>query len=115
MLVLDKEKYDMTYAAFPKELKLEIIEIYLKEYPVKLKNIETYFGNNDMNALSKEAHSLKGIVGSMFAEETRLICRKIEEKAMNGEEDALEPLIANLKESLEKVLSDIDDLKSSLN
>lgn len=83
------------------ELLAEIFQVFIAEAPDRRKAMETALAAGDLDGLSRLAHSLKGVAGTMFAEPLRQAAYALEKGAKAG--DAAEAarltdaLLASLK------------------
>lgn len=108
MRVIDKVSFLDTFQYFDRSIVVEIIDIFLKEYPERLEALKKDIEKNDFEALRFDAHSLKGVVSNFVAEQTVSLARQMEFKA--GEKDATGLPI--LHQQLEQSVVDlVDDLK----
>jgi histidine phosphotransfer protein HptB len=67
------------------ELLGEIFRIFLSEVPERRTKILAALAAGDLDRLARLAHSLKGVAGTMFAEELRLMAYDLELAARNGD------------------------------
>ncbi len=82
--IINKLYFDDNFQYFDKETVLEIIDLYLTEYPERIIKLEKHIAETDLKSLRETAHSLKGVI-SYFGAPTLLdLIRKIEEDSRNG-------------------------------
>lgn len=82
---------------------LEImIETFLEEMPLELKNLDSHLQNQDWNSIQKNAHKIKSMISSMGMKETLEFVREIENLAEKGEDfNSIGELLLRVKENCE--------------
>lgn len=90
------------------ELLGEIFRIFLSEVPERRANILAALAAGDLERLSRLAHSLKGVAGTMFAEELRLMAYDLELAARNGDGARSASCGAEALELLGRVAGELD-------
>jgi HPt (histidine-containing phosphotransfer) domain-containing protein len=99
-LVLDLDKLRQR---FDDDLELlnEIFHVFIAEAPGRRADMEQALAAGDLSGLSRSAHSLKGVAGTMFAEPLRRAAYALEMAAKEGDADRSAPLTAALLDLLE--------------
>ena len=82
--VINKRLFDENFQYFDKDVTLEIIDLYLTEYPERITKLDKQLEESDLNAVRETAHSLKGVISYFGAPALLDLVRKIEEDARNG-------------------------------
>lgn len=90
------------------ELLEEIFRVFLAEVPDRTRNIRTALADGDLPRLSGLAHSLKGVAGTMFAEQLRQAAYAVEMAAKAGDTSGLAELAEVLLEMLRKTSSELN-------
>ena len=70
----------MTYGDFGAEMINEIIDIYISEHEDRFKTLKQNIAEGDMDALGKNAHSLKGATAVLYDNEVAELARQLEMK-----------------------------------
>ncbi|MCK9452012.1 MAG: Hpt domain-containing protein [Bacteroidales bacterium] len=108
MKVIDKPAFLDTFQYFDKPIVVEIIDIFINEYPDRIQRIEKAIREKDFTALKFDAHSMKGVIANFVATEPHQLAKELEMKGMNQDGSSLDELFEALKKS---TISLIDDLK----
>lgn len=67
------------------ELLNEIFHVFIAETPGRRADMEQALASGDLSGLSRSAHSLKGVAGTMFAEPLRRAAYALEMAAKAGD------------------------------
>lgn len=79
-----------------------MIETFLEEMPLELKNLDSHLQNQDWNSIQKNAHKIKSMISSMGMKETLEFVREIENLAEKGEDfNSIGELLLRVKENCE--------------
>jgi histidine phosphotransfer protein HptB len=89
------------------ELLEEIFRVFIAEAPDRRGNIRAALDNGDMVRLSGLAHSLKGVAGTMYAEELRQAALALEMAAKVGGTGEIADLVATLLDTLARTAEDL--------
>jgi len=89
------------------ELLGEIFHIFLSEVPDRRTNILAALATGDLDRLSRLAHSLKGVAGTMFAEDLRRAAYDLEIASRNGDGAQSAHLGAEALELLGRVAAEL--------
>ncbi len=76
------------------ELLAEIFRVFVAETPGRRREFEAALGQGDMGRLAHQAHSLKGVAATMFAEPLRQAAYALETAAKAGDTAAVVGLTA---------------------
>ena len=93
-------------------IKLE--EIYNRRYAALDIDVDNCINNNDSVKLRETAHSIKGLVGMMAADESWEIAKDIEQKAGEGNFDEAVKRIGELRMHLAEISEDLKIIKEYL-
>ena len=108
--MINRETFSMNYEIFDKEIVKEIIDIYIQEYPIRMKNIKQYIADNKLEELYKEAHSLKGVTTNFFDEDTVELARQLESKSKENDNSGLEEIYDELLITSQKLIDELEVL-----
>lgn len=111
MKTIDEAAFFDTFQYFDKSIVLEIIDIFIREQPERMKAIKTGIQNKDLKTLKFDAHSLKGVVANFMAAKPEQIARELENKATAGDDSGLEALYASLEKASADLLDDLQELR----
>ena len=86
-----------------RSLVQELIAIFLRQTPERLRVLRAAIENGDFIKASEEAHSLKSSCGYLGALKMEELCREVEETAAEAGRDRLAQLAARLGDAFEVV------------
>ena len=78
------------------ELVKELLELYLKDTPKKLKDIEKHLSNNNLPEVHLLAHSIKGASANVCMEFMKDIASNLEIKAKEADQNTCKKLFSDL-------------------
>lgn len=108
MKVIDKQVFMDTFQYFDKPIVVEIIDIFINEYPERMNTLKRDIDNLDFKSLKFDAHSLKGVVSNFVAPETQNLAKILELKGSENDSTELYETFS----ALEKATADlVEDLK----
>lgn len=111
MKVIDETSFFETFQYFDKSIVVEIIELFIAEYPERIASIQKNIEQGDFNGLKFNTHSLKGIVANFFAEDPQNYARELESKGMNNDADGLDDLFQKLDQSCLQLIDELRLIK----
>ncbi len=111
--MIDKKQFLENFQYFDNEVVLEIINIFIDEYPERMETLRKNIDDKDFEQLKFNAHSLKGVVANFVAPEVQELARQLEMKGAGKDIENVEPLYAELKEKTVLVVSELEALKSN--
>lgn len=82
------------------ELLHEIIEVFIECMPDQLAQLRTAIDNTDYNQIADEAHGIKGMVSSFYAEPATTLASSLEQNARLNKGDELPQLMTELTAAL---------------
>ena len=89
------------------ELLAEIFRVFVAETPGRRTDFEAALAAGDMGRLTHQAHSLKGVAGTMFAEDLRRAAYDLEIASRNGDGAQSAHLGAEALELLGRVAAEL--------
>ncbi|MDP3462308.1 MAG: Hpt domain-containing protein [Bacteroidales bacterium] len=113
MKVIDKSSFLDTFQYFDKEIVVEIIDIFLQEYPGRLVNIKKDIESGDFDALKFDAHSLKGVVSNFVAKAPQDYAKELEMKGTIKDSTDLLDTFQKLEISIYDLVDDLNELRSA--
>ncbi len=113
MPIIEKERFLENFQYFDKEVVLDIINIFLEEYPDRIRMIRTNIDQQDFDQLRFNAHSLKGVVANFVAPEVQSAAKAMEMKGTNKDLSDIDDLYTVLKEKADVMIEELADLKKN--
>jgi two-component system, sensor histidine kinase and response regulator len=93
---------------------IELIDIFLRDSPTAIRQMETAAARYDADTLESTAHTLRGSAGSLGATLLARLCAVIEDKAHSRALQEATHLISQLKAEFSRVAHHLNDAKSNL-
>jgi len=110
--VLDQSRLLEEFGDAP-EILMELRDLFIQHLPPLLNDIRSAFEAGDCDALSKNAHSLKGAASTYGAQRLFMICKSIEHLARDGELEATRELVSMLTGELDQLTAAVNDLTNA--
>lgn len=109
--MIDKAQFHRNFKEFDKEVIAEIIDIYIDEYPERIKNLNKNIEDKDFEALRFNAHGLKGVVANFVTNDPYILARELENKGKEEIFEGVEELFGKLKVANIELIADLKDIK----
>jgi CheY-like chemotaxis protein/HPt (histidine-containing phosphotransfer) domain-containing protein len=90
--IIDKALFVENFHYFDKETVLEIIDLYLDEYPERIQKLEIQIMNSNLTDARNTSHGLKGVISNFAAPALLDLIRRIEEDCRNDISENLQPM-----------------------
>lgn len=113
MPIIEKERFQENFQYFDKEVVLEIINIFIDEYPDRMNSIKENIDQEDYDQLRFNAHSLKGVVANFIAPEVQVLARTMEMKGNNKDMQDINALYDELREKADVMIEELAELKKN--
>jgi HPt (histidine-containing phosphotransfer) domain-containing protein len=113
MPIIEKDRFQENFQYFDKEVVLEIINIFIDEYPERMNSIKENIEQEDFDQLRFNAHSLKGVVANFIAPEVQALAKSMEMKGTNKDMQDINPLYDELKVKADVMVEELAELKKS--
>ncbi|RLD91690.1 MAG: hypothetical protein DRJ09_00335 [Bacteroidetes bacterium] len=110
-MIIDKDQFRENFEFFDKEIVIDIINMFVDEYPERMQKIKQNIDDKDFDNLKFNAHSLKGVVSNFVAEEARAAAKRLEDKGTNKDDSDLDTLFADLQQKTKQVIDELSELK----
>ena len=88
----------------------EVFDLFVADYPLLMDSLNASLTSGDAVALSRYAHSIKGMVGLFKAEEAYNLAQLLEKKGKEGDLAGLSRILARLSDSLEQLKVDLTEI-----
>ncbi len=111
--MIDKEQFLENFQYFDNEVVLEIINIFINEYPERMATLRKNIDEKDFDQLKFNAHSLKGVIANFVAPQVQELARQLEIKGANSDLTDVESLYSDLKEKAGIVIEELEELKKN--
>lgn len=111
MKVINETSFKETFQYFDKSIVLEIIELFIAEYPERIAAIKNDIASRNFESLKFNAHSIKGVIANFFATEPQQFARELETKGTHKEGNGLEELVLQLDQSCLQLIEDLQQMK----
>lgn len=111
--MINKKLFKENFSFFDKEVVLEIIDIFINEYPDRMQTLEQDIQNKDSESLKFNAHSLKGVIANFVDEETKELAKELEYKGRDKNNDGILELFQNFKINGDKLVEDLKELREN--
>lgn len=112
MPIIEKDRFQENFQYFDKEVVLEIINIFIDEYPERMLTIKKNIDQNNFDQLRFNAHSLKGVVANFIAPEVQGIARTLEMKGSNKDMENINELYSELKEKADVMVKELAEFRN---
>jgi HPt (histidine-containing phosphotransfer) domain-containing protein len=113
MEMIDKKQFLENFQYFDNEVVLEIINIFIDEYPERMETLKKNIDEKDFEQLKFNAHSLKGVVANFVAPEVQELARQLELKGASNELSGAESIYKELHEKADLVIEELKELKKN--
>ncbi len=109
---INEKQFLENFQYFDKEVVLEIINIFLEEYPQRMETLQANIKERDFDQLRFNAHSLKGVVANFVAPEVQELAKTLELKGLNKDTEDLDTIYNELKTKADVMVSELKELKN---
>ncbi len=111
--MIDKKQFLENFQYFDNEVILEIINIFIDEYPERMEALRKNIDEKDFDQIKFNAHSLKGVIANFVAPEVQELAKQLEIKGINKDLTDVETLYNELYEKTGMVVEDLKELKKN--
>jgi len=108
---INKEQFLDNFQVFDKEIVLEIIDLFISEYPERMQNIWEAIQREDMDKLRFHAHSVKGVIANYCAPDLQEKAKELEYKAKAGDRQGLPELFEAFRVGTAEFLEELKILR----
>lgn len=109
--MLNRKEFINNFKDFDKNVVLEIIDIFIKEYPERISKLKKNIDQKDFEALKFNAHSLKGVVANFVVTEPYELAKQLEYKGRDKISEGLNDLFEKLKTTTGELVNDLKDIR----
>ncbi len=111
MKIINPESFNETFQYFDKEIIVEIIDIFINEYPDRIEHITKSIENKNFMDLKFHAHSMKGVVANFSVPDLQSVARDLEMAGANADSSNIDSLFEQLKEKSQLLLEDLKEMR----
>ena len=111
MNYINKEQFIENFQYFDKEIILEIIDIFINEYPERMKSINDSISSKSFDDIKFHSHSIKGVVANFCAPEVEQQARELEFKGTNKDFTDVEEMFEEFRKSTSALLEELKELR----
>ncbi len=111
--MIDKKQFLENFQYFDNEVVLEIINIFIDEYPERMTTLRKNIDEKDFDQLKFNAHSLKGVVANFVAPQVQELARQLEIKGSDKDLADVDALYESLNEKTGIVIDELKELKTN--
>ena len=111
MAFIDKTQFNETFQYFDKEIVLEIIEIFINEYPDRIQVLTECIDASDYDKIKFNSHSIKGVIANFVAPDVEQKARELEIMGSNKNIDGINEVFADFKINSAALVEELNILK----
>ena len=108
---IDNTQFKDNFQYFDKEIVLEIIDIFINEYPERIKSIADSISEKDFDKIKFNSHSIKGVIANFVAPDVQQLAKELEMKGTNKDLDGINELFESFKASSSAMLEELKNLR----
>lgn len=97
-----------------KDFKKELIEIFIKQIPEFLENMNKFLADNNFSELAKEAHTAKSSALIFRMEETGKLLKQIQLDAETNKTESIPEMIKTVQADLENASKELKSILKTL-
>ncbi len=112
MAYIDKSQFVENFQYFDKEIVLEIIDIFINEYPSRIQTITENINDGDYDSIKFSCHSIKGVIANFIAPDVEQLAREMELMGSNKDIVGIEEKFENFKAYSSEMVNELIALKS---
>jgi HPt (histidine-containing phosphotransfer) domain-containing protein len=86
----------------------ELIEIFKKDFPERLQQLQIYVAQKDMNSVETASHGLKGMLSNLSAARAATAAARLERMGREAKTAGLPEVLALLEHEVKNLLPELD-------
>jgi HPt (histidine-containing phosphotransfer) domain-containing protein len=106
--MIDWSKFKMYLGEYDQSVVVELIEMFIRDVPEKIANLEKHVSARDFSAISFDAHPLKTNCATLGGTDAAEHARNLEMMGKNQIEDGLDDELAALKALLILMVAELE-------
>lgn len=111
MAFINKTQFVENFQYFDKEIVVEIIDIFINEYPDRIASISDSIDAVDFDNIKFNSHSIKGVIANFVAPQVEEKARNLEMMGGNKNSDGLKELFEEFKTESAAMVEELKVLK----
>ncbi len=111
MAQIDKNQFVENFQYFDKEIVLENIDIFINEYPDRIKVIEESISAKNFDDIKFHSHSIKGVIANFCATDAEQQARDLELKGNEKDSSGIEQLFEAFKETSSQLVDELKEMR----
>ncbi len=111
MALIDRNQFIENFQYFDKEIVFEIIEIFINEYPDRMKSITESIANVDYDNIKFHCHSIKGVIANFVAPEVEQQARELEMMGSGKNVTGIDELFSRFKVSTVALIEELKEIQ----
>ncbi|RLD43474.1 MAG: hypothetical protein DRI86_09960 [Bacteroidetes bacterium] len=111
MGVINKVQFTETFQYFDNEIVVEIIDIFLNEYPKRIEDLTKSINDVDYDNLKFNSHSIKGVIANFVAPDVEHQAKELEMMGSEKNMDGVNELFESFKISSAALVEELRELK----
>ena len=112
--MIDRKTFEENFRGIDAAVIISIINIFEEEFPQRFKEIHRNILEEDFAKLAFNAHSLKGVVSTFWAEVPARLAKELEIMARDEQPQGMIPLFEELKSASEILLGELKIIREEL-
>ena len=105
--MIDWQKYNDTFQWYGKDVEIELIDVFHKEFEDRMSRIASNVSERDFEQLKFNTHSLKGTISNYHAAEPVDLAKELEVKAKESSDEGIDALYEKLNASARVLLNEL--------
>jgi hypothetical protein len=108
--MIDRKKFREMFDYYDKEVVVEVIDDFIREYRQKLEEIRVNFDQGDFEKVRFHAHGYKGSIGTFMDPDAHKMAYSVEEAA-KAEDPAIPGLLDQLRVVSDDLVRELEEVK----
>jgi len=106
------DSFNETFQYFDKEIVIEIIDIFINEYPERMSNIKQAIDAKDFPNLKFHAHSTKGVIANFTVPHVQELAKKLELAGSEQNLTGVDELFEEFNQQCQLLVDDLKEIKA---
>ena len=111
MAQIDRNQFVENFQYFDKEIVLEIIDIFINEYPDRIRAINDSIEAQNFDDIKFHSHSIKGVIANFCAQNPEQQARELELLGTNKDTSGLTEMFEEFKTSSAELVEELKEMR----
>lgn len=111
MKIINQESFTETFQYFDNEIIVEIIDIFINEYPERMVNLKKAIQDKNFLDLKFHAHSLKGVIANFTVPSLQEEARLLEVAGIEQNLDNIDSMFNQFSENSQYLVDDLKEIR----